>query len=237
MIGGEYLIFDIIYVVDKQNLQPGSSKKRFYLAFLLLFLLGIGSVIIFRLWQVKKEKAILFSPQQSSFTLKPPSEALIGKFLLVDGDVKKEPRDKEKFETVKAEGEVLIEGEKIATGEKSQATVEFPDFIRIDLGSDAEIGLANLIPANFLITQSSGSVAYKLLQDNAPISVRSLHALLSFNSGEGELTVKEGEIIVKVLSGRAKLALVDLENETHVWELKEGQKALINDIERRVEIE
>ncbi|MFH1280239.1 MAG: FecR domain-containing protein, partial [Candidatus Beckwithbacteria bacterium] len=212
------------------------SKKINLLILFLLFLAGIVIVVVFRLWQVKKTPVASFSPQQSSFNLKPPTEALKGGFLTVEGDVKKEPRNKEEFETVKAEGEVLIEGEKIATGEKSQASIEFPDFIRIDLGSNTEIGLANLMPANFLISQSSGSVAYRLLQNNNAFSVRCLHALLAFDSGESEITVGGNEIVVKVLSGRAKLALVDLDNETHVWELNEGEEVLVDDAERRVEI-
>jgi len=185
---------------------------------------------------VKKIPVASFSPQQSSFNLKPPTEALKGGFLTVDGDVKKEPRDKEEFETVKTEGEVLIEGEKIASGKKSQATIEFPDFIRIDLGSDTEIGLINLMPDNFLISQLSGSVVYRLLGNNNTFSVRSLHTLMAFESGESEIAVERSEIVVRVLSGKAKLALVDLDNETHVWELNEGEEVLVNDAERGVEI-
>ncbi len=210
--------------------------KNTRILFLALFFIGSTGIFAFRFWQVKRTKAIPFSPQQSFFNLKPPTEALKGGFLIIDGDVKKEPRDKEEFETVKAEGEALIEGEKIATGGKSQATIEFPDFIRIDLGSDTEIGLSNLMPANFLINQLSGSVIYRLLQNNNTFSVRSLHTLLSFDSGESEVTVGGSEIVVKVLSGKAKLALVDLDNETHVWELNEGEEVLIDDAERRVEI-
>jgi len=212
------------------------SKKINLLVLVLALLVGIGIVVVFRLWQVKKMPAASFFPQQSSFNLKPPTEALKGGFLTVEGDVKKEPRDKEEFETVKTEGEALIEGEKIATGEKSQATIEFPDFIRIDLGSDAEIGLANLMSDNFLISQLSGSVTYRLLRNDTTFSVRSLHVLLAFDSGESEITVGGNEIVVKVLSGRAKLALVDLDNKTHVWELNEGEEVLVDDAERRAEI-
>lgn len=212
------------------------SQKIHYLLLFLLFLTGMGAVVVFRLWQVRKAEFIAFSPQQSSFALKPPLEALTGEFISIKGEVKKEPRNKEEFETVKTEGEALVEGEKIATGEKSQATIEFSDFLRVDLGSNTEIGLANLMPANFLISQSSGSVAYKLLRNDSPFSVRSLHVLLTFNSGENEIAVEEGEIKVEVLSGKAKLALVDLDNKTHVWELNEGEKVLVDDAERRVEI-
>lgn len=213
------------------------SQKIHYLLLLLLFLTGIGSVFIFRLWQVKKAESISFSPQKSSFVLKPPLKALTGEFILIKGEVKKKPRSKEKFEIVKAEGEILIEGEKITTGKESQSIIEFPDFIRIGLGSNTEIGLINLIPTNFLISQSSGFVTYKLLQDDSPFSVRSLHTLLTFDFGESEITVEENKIKAEILSGKAKLALVDLDNKTHIWELNEGERVLIDDAERRVKIE
>lgn len=210
-------------------------ERAHYLIFLLLFLIGTVSVLAFRLWQVKGAKHVYFSPQQSSFVLKPPSDALKGKLSLFKGDVKKEPRDIEDFKNVNV-GEEILQGEKIATEKKSQATIEFPNFVRVNLGSNTEIGFINLIPANFLISQSLGSVTYELLRDDNPINVRSLLALVTINSGKSEVTVNNETITVKVLLGSAKLALVDLENRTSIWEIKEGQKALINDTQRRVEI-
>lgn len=221
--------------MDSQNLQPVDSKKTHYLIFLLLFLIGTVSVVAFRLWQVKDAGHISFTPQQSSFVLKPPSDALKGELSLYKGDVKKKPRDKEEFKDVNV-GEEILQGEKIATGKKSQATVKFANILWVNLDSNTEIGFINLIPANFLINQSLGSVIYELLRDDTPISVRSLHALVTINSGKSEFTISDDTITVKVLSGAAKLALVDLENKTHVWEIKEGQQALVNDTQRRVEI-
>lgn len=221
--------------MDSQNLQPVDLKRKHYLVFLLLFLIGAVGVVAFRLWQVKNAGHISFTPQQSSFVLKPPSDALKGKYLLINGSVKKEPREKNDFEDVNIREEIL-QGEKLATGEKSKAVVELTNFARVNLGSNTEIGFNNLIPANFLISQSLGSVTYELLRDANPISVRSLHALVAINSGKSEFTISDETITFKVLSGAAKLALVDLENKTHIWEIKEGQKALINDTERRVEI-
>lgn len=220
--------------MNSQNFEPVALKKTPYLIFLLLFLIGIAGVMTFRLWRVKDRGHISFAPQQSSFVFKPPADALKGKLLLINGSVKKEPREKNDFEDVNIKEEIL-QGEKLATGKKSQAVVEFPSFATVNLGSNTEIGFINLIPANFLISQSLGSVTYELLQD-APISVRSLHALLTIKSGKSEFTVNGETISVKVLSGAAKLALVDLENKTHIWEIKKGQQVLINDSQRRVEI-
>jgi len=181
-------------------------------------------------------RPVPFSPQQSSFIFKLPSDSLRGKLLLVEGGVEKESREKDELEEADI-GVEILQGERLVTGEKSKAIVEFLDFAKIDLGANTEIGFISLIPANFLISQASGFVSYKLLKENSSLSVRSLHVLLTFYSGEGEVIVEEEEITIKVLSGEAKLALVDLDNETHVWELEEGQKALIEDTERKVEIQ
>lgn len=192
-------------------------------------------MLAFRLWQVGKTKSIPFSPQPSSFVLHPPSESLAGRLVLVKGKVEKEPRDEDKFEEVGV-GEEILQGEKLATGEKSQATVEFPDFVEINLASDSGMDFVSLLPVNFLVSQVLGSVSYELLQGESPVSVRILHALLTSDCGESQVTVDREEITIEVFSGSAKLAMVDLENETHVWELKEGQKALVDDSQRRVEI-
>jgi hypothetical protein len=221
--------------VDNQNLPPTDSKRKRCLVFLLLLIVGATGVIIFRLWQVKNVAHTVFTPQQSLFVLKPPTDALKGKILLSNGDTKIKPRDKEEFNKINV-GEEVLQGERIATGEKSKTVVEFPDLVSINLGSDTEIGFNNLIPANFLLSQSSGLVTYELLRDDAPISVRSLHTLVSINSGNCAITTNQETVTIKVLTGSATVALVDLENKTGVWELKEGQEALVDDIQRRVEV-
>lgn len=205
------------------------------LIFLLLFLIGTVSVVDFRLWQVNNARHISFTPQPSSFVLKPPRDARIGKLSLFKGNVTKKPRDKEEFKAAQV-GEKILQGEKIATGKKSQAAVEFENLVKVDLGSDTEIGFNNLIPKHFLLSQSLGSATYELLQDETPVSVRSLHVLLTIYSGKSEVVIRDATITTTVLSGTAKFALVNLENKTHVWEIKKGQTALINDPQRRVEI-
>jgi hypothetical protein len=221
--------------VDSQNLPPTDSKRRRYLVLLLLLIVGAISVIMFRLWQVKTAGNIPFIPQQSLFVLKPPSDALEGKLLLSNGNIKKKPRDKAEFNKINV-GEEILQGERIAASEKSKAVIEFINLVKINLSSNTEIGFNNLIPANFLLSQSSGSVDYELLRSDVPISVRSLHTLVTINSGNCAITADQETITIKVLAGSATLALVDLENKTSVWEIKEGQEVLIDDVQRRVEV-
>lgn len=212
--------------------------KNIKLLFLLLFLIGLISVLGFRIWRVRRAKSIPFFPQKSSFTLQPPVEALVGKLIEVEEEVKKEPRDDEEFQEAK-EKEEILNGEKLATGKDSKAVVEFPDFAEVALFSNSEVTFVNLLPSSFLIRQSQGEVNYKLLQDQNPLSVRSLNLLFTLDSGESKITTDEenGEIVVEQLLGKAKMAMVDLENKTHIWRLEKGQRALIDDEERRVEID
>jgi len=209
------------------------GKKGYFLT---LFFLGASLVLVFRFCQVKKTETSLFSSKPFSFVFKPPSEALTGKLVLVKGQVEKEAREKEEFEKVDIRTEIL-QGEKLKTGKNSQTVVEFPDFAKFTLDSNSEITLVSLIPNSFLITQSEGLLFCELLQDNTPVSIRSLHALIVLSSGKAAIEVLGNEILVDVFEGKVKLALVSLDNKTHVWQLKAGQKALIDDVKRRVEIE
>jgi hypothetical protein len=191
----------------------------------------MGGVLVFRAWQVKRIRSIPFSPQKSLFVSKPPTEALRGKIVSAEGQVEKEARDKTEPEDVKVREEIL-QGEKLTIGEESQAVVEFSGLVRIGLGSNTKIGFINLLPANFLIHLPTGVLDYQLFQDNMPVSVRSLHVLLTLYSGEGKIVTGEGEITLEIFTGQAKLALVDLENETNVWELKGGDRVVVDDSQR-----
>lgn len=210
--------------------------KNAKLLFLILFLVGVMSVFGFRVWQVKKVEKTPFFPKESSFSFQPPSEALTGKLIKVEGEVKKEPRDDEEFQGV-GKGEEILDGEKLATGKDSRVAVEFSGFAEVALNSNTEVVFINLLPSSFLIRQASGAVNYKLLQSENPLSVRSLNLLFTLEAGESKITVDEEEIVVEQLLGKAKIALVDLENKTHVWQIKKGQKVLIDNEERSLEIE
>lgn len=212
------------------------AKNR--LLFLVLFLVGVISVLGVRVWQVKKAESVPFILQESSFSLQPPAEALTGKLVEIKGEVKKEPRDGEEFKEVE-EKEEILDGEKLATGEDARAMIEFPDFAKISLGPNSEVAFVNMLPSGFLIRQSRGEVDYKLLQSENPLSVRTLHLLFTLQTGESNVVTdrEDGEVSINQLLGRAKMALVDLENKTHVWEIEQGQRVLIDDEERRVGIE
>lgn len=210
------------------------TKKAYYLVLSLLFLAGLAGALGLRILQSRMAAPPPFSPQETGFTLTPPSESLTATLTSAVGSVEKQPRDKDEFEKA-SEGDRILQGESVATREKSTATIQFPDFAEIALDANSVLGFISLIPESFLLNQPSGSVTYEVLWEK-PISVRSLHALLELQPGESQVSVVGREITVEVFSGKAKLALVDLENETNLFTLQEGQKAVINDAERSVVI-
>ncbi len=212
-----------------------NKKKHFWVLFP-AFLIGMGSVLVWRVLIVKRREAPQFSAQQSSFSLQPPLEALSGELIAVAGKVEKQSREADEFVDVD-EQKQIIDGEKLRTEEKSEAEIDFSGFARLRLGPNTEINLTSLLASSFVVNQKQGTANYKLLQDENPLSVRILHLLLNLNSGEAEVTIENKEITIEQLSGKSKFSLVDTDNKTHVWELEQGQKALINDAQRRVEIE
>lgn len=205
---------------------------------ILAFFIGIIIFFTFRIWQVKKAAKVIFTPYKSSFELAPPKEALKGKLVTIKGEVKKESRDDDEFKEVEEDEEVLS-GEKLATGEKSEAEVAFENFVKMSLGPDTEVSFVSLIPASFLIRQSRGTVTYEILKKKATISIRSLSVLFQQTDGLSQITTdtKKGEISIEQLKDRGKIAMVDKENKTQVWEIEEGQEAVIDNEERRVVID
>lgn len=212
------------------------NKKKHFLVLFSVFLIGMGIVVVWRVLMVERQEAPQFSAKESSFSLQPPLEALEGELVNAEGEVKKQSREADEFVDVDEE-EQIVDGEKLNTGEESEAEIDFSDFGRLRLGSNTEISFTSLLPSSFVVNQKQGVANYKLLQDEDLLSIRILHLLLNLNSGEAEIAIENGEIIIEQLSGDSKFSLVDIDNKTHVWELEEGQKALINDAQRRVEIE
>lgn len=205
---------------------------------ILAFFIGIIIFFTFRIWQVKKAAKVIFTPYKSSFELAPAKEALKGKLVTIKGEVKKESRDDDEFKKVEEDEEVLS-GEKLATGEKSEAEVAFENFVKMSLGPDTEVSFVSLIPASFLIRQSRGTVTYEILKDETLISIRSLNMLFEQKGGKSVFTVdsNKAEVTIEMVRGEGKIAMVDRENKTYVWEIKEGQRVLIDNKDRTVKID
>ncbi len=216
----------------ENNSTTEKPKNHFWIWYILALVIGLTLTLGWYAYEVYRLQQVPFVPQKSNFKLAPPRLALTGTISGIKGEVKKQGREDEDYAVVKSLDNV-IEGESFATGKNGNLSFDFADFASIEIKSNSEISLSNLIPDQFLIIQREGSVAYKTLIQDKPLSVRSLHLLITILGSFQISTAKTGKIMVEALSGTTKLAYVDTENETQVVELTSG-KAIFDDTTRTI---
>ncbi len=204
-------------------------KKYFIL--IALFLVGLGTALGIRVIY-NQSKEITFVPKNVSYQIDPPLQASSGEIISLSGDVKKFSRTSIDFETTKLSEKVLL-GEKIATGEDGKATVEFKDLVKITFAPKSEAAFVETIPSQFSVRQANGVVTYE--SKEKPIFIRSMHMLLSL-TGSARVNVDKdnSKITVDILSGTATIGMKDNDNKTNRWDLKMGQRAIIDDESRIV---
>jgi hypothetical protein len=200
-----------------------------------VFISGFLLALWYRAVQVKKYRQLPFQAQESDFQLEPPVGSLVGKVSTYSGKVVKEKRDEDEFKNIN-EDEEVVKGEKIATDDISAIDIQFGDFVQIKLSENTEIQLISTRKENFLIGLKKGGLELEVVEAGGEISFRALNVLVVFEKGKGEININNNLILVDVDEGKTKVAIVDLANETEVYEIKEGQSARINDLYRRVEI-
>ncbi len=197
---------------------------------LFFFILGLTALLILRYVQVKSKQA--FTPLPSDFSLNPPAQALTGTLTITKGKAMKFSRTGSEYEEASTGAQILI-GESVATKENSAATVSVNGIATAVLESKAELVFANLFAENMLLLQKSGKITYNVNPEKQ-LSARTLHALISLTPGSTTINIIDTDMSVSVKTGSAKVALVDTDNNTRVWNLKEGQRANIDDTAREV---
>ena len=170
--------------------------------------------------------------EETPFSRAPPARSLKGLLTVKIGDVQKYSRGGTGFQESTQSAEVLI-GESIFTKHEATATVEIPQLATLSIQENSEILFANLFPENSVFLHKTGKIFYSV-ESSSPVAVRALHTLISASSSAFLVEVNDGNTTVTAQSGIVKLALVDRNNETHVWELEGGDMAKINDETRKV---
>lgn len=210
-----------------------------------LLVLAIGTLIVIggRMAYVQRLPQQLFTPDVTQTILTPPKQALEGTIESSRGTVKKLARlpaiptvrrwqagEAKDFATVDAT-QPILQGEILATERGGRAKVTIDD-IWITLEGDTEVEFVNLVYPTILFRHRRGSATYATTTSS--FSIRSLHALIELGTGKLLLTTNDQTIDIRLTSGTAKLALVDANNETHVWKLTDSDRATINDGTREV---
>jgi len=208
-----------------------------YLLALLAFFLGVIAVLGYQYLRTRQISTPAISipskispTPQPTFALTPPSEAVSGTLTVLQGHAEKFSRNDTEYKEASTGAQILI-GESIATKENSIATASVSGIVSLQMGPDSELVFANLFPSDFVIQQKSGKIDYLVVK---PISIRALHSLVTIDSGDVIINIINTDMSITVKTGSLKFALVDSNNDTHVWTLKAGQRANIDDAYRQV---
>ena len=216
--------------------------KRIILFLVSLMIAAVAVVVYFKITQkistisVPVIPSVSFSDlvKFSRFSLeKAPTQSLVGKILVLEGEVKHEGRlskDSEKIDTLKD----IQQGEGLETGEDGRVILSFDKISEVTIFSDTSLSIIQTLPADLVFSQNKGSAQFKKIADT-PVSIRSLHLLIE-NKGDVKVSVDKLKPIVKVeiLSGSATVAYNNINNDTRVLDLEKGETLTFNDDTRRV---
>lgn len=210
-----------------------------YLYLFVAFLLT-GICIAFGYFFWKKEKATVVTkivPMEERFSIEPPpKQSRKGTVVSASGQILWQSR----IATIAAEIKdikKIQQGELLGTGKESAVSVVFNDGANINLSSDSEIEFLQTLPVNFVFRQNKGEINY-VKKGSIPLSIRSLHLLMTFTDGEYLLNtdVDKHRLELTVEKGLVKVAYNNLQYETQSAEINEGKKFVFNDDGRVGEI-
>lgn len=210
---------------------------KLILIFICLFLLGFIAVIAVDSIISHPKEITAFRPSTSTptpVTLLLPTNALQGTLIQTEGTVKYMPWDKTEFGPATA-GATLYQTDEIATMTKSSAAFSITASMSGMLGENTHVMLGSLLPQKITMNQKKGTVEYKTTDSNQPLSIKSLGALTWVEQGSITVSIQDSILSVTLKSGKAKLAYINNDNVTHIWELHGGDTAIINDTTGEVE--
>jgi len=212
---------------------------KFLTIFFLFLLIGIGIALGYSFWKKQKVTVVIpVSPKEERFSIEPPpKESKTGTVSTMSGQILWESR----IATAPAEIKELKQvqqGEVLETGKDGQTVVIFSDSVSITLSPESKIEFIQTLPVNFVFKQTKGEVSY-LKKGIIPLSIRSLHLLMTFSDGEYVLNTDSDNhtLELTVKKGLVKAAYNTVLYETQGVEIKEGEKYIFNDDTRIGEIQ
>lgn len=168
--------------------------------------------------------------KQTAFSLeKAPSESLSASIASFSGDVEWTSRvatTPAKLTSVKN----FQQGEDIQTGKNGSITLSILNKAVIALSSNTMISLIQTLPANIVISQTTGTVVYTK-KDSTPFSVRSGDLLINILSGTTDVHVdtENKRVVATVHTGSITVAYTDTQNKSQVVSAKIGQQLVFDD--------
>lgn len=176
------------------------------------------------------------TPQPKEFSIiDPPSMVLKGIITSMSGEVKWQSRVASESAPL-LEPQTIQQGEDLETAEDGQMTVEFEDYLKIDILENSKVSFAQTLPANIVLAQTDGSVNYTKT-GSVPVTIRSKRLLIDIQDGKTSVFIEEDKPIIKIRveSGSAKLAYNDRQYVSQIMIVEEDESVIYNDELRTVE--
>lgn len=206
-----------------------------YLSLFLFFLIiGIGVAFGYSFWKKGKAKVVIpVSQKEERFSIEPPpKQSKIGTVATMSGQILWQSRIATQPAEIK-ELKQVQQGETLVAGKNGQAVISFADSGLITLSPESEIEFVQTLPVNFVFRQKKGEINY-LKKGTIPLSVRSLHLLMTFSDGEYLINTDADTHILEltVKKGSVKVVYNNLRYETQTVDINEGKKYNFEDDKR-----
>lgn len=207
---------------------------NFKLFFLIVIFTFIGAAIPF-IYRIEKISSQDFQPDQLLYRRILPSDWLVGTAVDVGPSGQFESRYGTDFEDL-AVGDTLSLGYDIKTGPEDDSTVSvnFDQFIDLNIGSDTRLSFSNTSTQNFLIKLNRGGNFKFTAADDIQFSIIGLNLLGQFNSAEGSIDITGDYITIELNEGSVTLAYNNNNYETQIREISSPRKIIFNDSTRKI---
>lgn len=214
-----------------------SRTMKQLLLFLISVLTGIICTDAFIFWEISFNKPPITPLSSLTYSLaKPPKNSQSGFIASMSGIVNWQSR----IATQPAQiitPRVLQQGENIYTMADSQLVADFQDNAEISLLPKTEVDIIQTLPVNYVFSQPKGSGIYTV-RSTIPVSVRTLHLLVTIISGQEEVSVdpEKAMVTLHVSSGSAKAAYNDSSYTSTIVPLTSGNRVIFLDDTRTITV-
>lgn len=157
-----------------------------------------------------------------------PSQTLIGEVASISGNVSWLSRTAS-FAMLINSPTKLQQGEEVITQNNGKASITFSKVVNLNVSPNTQVNLIQTLPSDVVIEQKQGLVMYDK-NGETPVSIRALDLLINIDKGRCEVLVDKdtSDITVTVSTGSVTVAFNDINNNTNIKSISEGEKYLFN---------
>ncbi|HEV2339201.1 MAG TPA: hypothetical protein VGT05_00350 [Patescibacteria group bacterium] len=160
--------------------------------------------------------------------IRSPTESLLGTVATLSGEVLWESR----VATQPAEIKKLVivqQGEEVDTKDTGNVEIIFPAIAQVTVHPNSQLVIAQTLHQDIALGQNTGTITYQTLHSPAVLTVKA-HDLLVSVKGKATVAINNNTagIIVSVLQGLVTTGYEDLQNNTQVATVTEGNQFIFN---------